>query len=56
MESAAEREVGALPSQRIDQYGDVGGAVLPIGIERHDDVSPLAKREFDGGLKSGALP
>jgi hypothetical protein len=29
-----------LPGQRIDQYGDVGGAVLPIGIERHDDVSP----------------
>ena len=55
-ETAAEREIGALPGQRIDQYGDVGGAVLPIGIECHDDVSPLAKREFDAGLKSGALP
>ena len=55
-ETAAEREIGALPGQRIDQYGDVGGAVLPIGIERHDDVSPLTKRELDAGLKCGALP
>src|SRR6267378_133841 len=27
-------EIGALPGQRIDQYGDVGGVVLPVGIER----------------------
>jgi hypothetical protein len=52
-ETAAEREIGILPGQRIDQYGDVGGAVLPIGIECHDNVSPLAKREFDAGLKCG---
>ena len=42
--------------ERLEQAGDVGGAMLPVGVEGDDAVGALAQRVLDAGLQGGALP
>jgi hypothetical protein len=52
---AAERKVGTLLKECLGEVGNIGNAVLAVGIERDDYLGRLRQRVSDAGLQRRAL-
>ena len=50
-----ERIIYTVPRQRIDQAGDVGRAMLSVGVKGDDNVGALVQSKFNSGLQRRTL-